>query len=152
METVIACLGAIDLDPCSNAGAPNVPAGEHYTREQNGLIRPWAGRVYMNPPYGEIEAWIDKLCAEVARPAGVMEAIALVPARTDTQWFRALRDFTCCFVEGRLTFIGNENPAPFPSAVFYLGDDIDKFCRHFDPVGDIWQRIMSPRSRLTRSA
>lgn len=143
LDAVVACLGAIDLDPCSNDGLPNVPAAQHYTREQNGLALPWNGRIYMNPPYGrEIEEWVTKLVAEHRRPeGGVTEAIALVPARTDTQWFIELRDFTCCFVTGRLTFIGNNDPAPFPSAVFYLGDDLGKFFHYFDPFGDIWQRI-----------
>ena len=142
VEAVIACLGAIDLDPCSNTGSPNVPAATHYTSAENGLTRAWCGRVYMNPPYGrEIDDWVTKLCAEHIRPDGVDEAIALLPARTDTQWFLKLRDFVCCFVEGRLTFIGNKDPAPFPSVVVYLGEDIGKFYHHFSPFGDVWRRL-----------
>ena len=94
IEAVVACLGTIDLDPCSNAeGKPNVPARKHYTAADDGLSKQWRGRVYMNPPYGdEIDAWVAKLCEE--HQAGrVPEAIALVPARTDTEWFARLRDF-----------------------------------------------------------
>jgi len=141
LEAVIACLGAIDLDPCSNDGPPNVPAAKHYARTDDGLTQPWCGRVYMNPPYGrEIDAWVAKLCEEHAH-GGVEEAIALVPARTDTQWFARLRDFKCCFVSGRLTFIGNDDPAPFPSAIVYLGNDEGKFYRCFAAFGDIWERM-----------
>jgi hypothetical protein len=140
LDAVVACLGQIDLDPCSNGGR-NVPAMRHFTSVENGLDQPWQGTVYMNPPYGrEIDAWVTKLCAEHARPGGVTEAIALVPARTDTQWFLKLRDYVCCFVTGRLTFVGNDDPAPFPSALFYLGEDEGKFCRCFEAFGDVWQR------------
>jgi len=140
VAAVAECLGGINLDPCSDAAA-TVPAAQHYTEKDDGLALPWSGTVYMNPPYGrDIDEWVAKLCAE-HQNGGVTEAIALVPARTDTQWFRRLRDFPCCFIEGRLTFVGNDDPAPFPSAVFYLGNDIGKFYHHFAGLGDIWQRI-----------
>jgi len=144
IELVVACLGEIDLDPCSNPGTPNVPAKVHYTVADDALQQPWGGRIYMNPPYGrEIDTWISKLCAEYERrDNGVTAAIALLPARTDTQWFKRLRNYPCCFVEGRLTFIGNEDPAPFPSAVFYLGDNIEQFCHCFHDLGDIWALLV----------
>jgi len=143
IDATLECFGGqIDLDPCSNdIGDPNVPAEHHYTADEDGLSYQWLGRVYMNPPYGrEIKKWVDKLCSE--HEAGrIDEAIALVPSRTDTKWFARLRDYPVCFVRGRLTFIGNEDPAPFPSAVFYLGNDIDKFFYSFQHLGDIWQKI-----------
>jgi DNA N-6-adenine-methyltransferase Dam len=137
--------GTIDLDPCSNSATePHVPAKQHYVQKDDGLSLSWGGRVYMNPPYGrEIDAWVKKLCDEY-ETGGVTEAIALVPARTDTAWFRRLRNYVCCFITGRLTFIGNDDPAPFPSAVFYLGDDVGMFYHHFvreRELGDVWQRI-----------
>jgi hypothetical protein len=140
IDAVVECLGEIALDPCSDITA-TVPATQRYTEKDDGLALPWAGTVYMNPPYGrDIDDWVAKLCEEHAA-GGVTEAIALLPARTDTQWFRRLRDFPCCFIEGRLTFIGNDDPAPFPSAVFYLGSDVAKFCRHFSTLGDVWRRV-----------
>jgi hypothetical protein len=72
----------------------------------------------LNPPYGhEIDDWIAKLVAE--HEAGrVTEAIALVPARVDTEWFRRLDPFPRCFVFGRLTFANAGTPAPFrPSSI-----------------------------------
>jgi hypothetical protein len=146
-ETIVlptlACLGKIDLDPCSEGGeSPNVPAHAHYTFADDGLTHSWNGRIYMNPPYGrEIGDWVEKLCSE--HEAGrVTQAIALLPSRTDTQWWRRLRAYPVCFVQGRLTFVGSEDPAPFPSAVFYLGPDVAKFCRAFDHLGDVYRRIV----------
>ena len=44
LDAVIACLGAIDLDPASTAGEiPNVPGARHYTAQDNGLVQPWGG-------------------------------------------------------------------------------------------------------------
>jgi hypothetical protein len=95
----------------------------------------------MNPPYGrEIDRWVEKRCHEHEH-GEVIEAVALLPARPDTQWFKRLRNYACCFVEGRLTFIGNDDPAPFPSVLFYFGEDLGKFVHYFEELGDIWQRV-----------
>ena len=64
-------MGAIDLDPCSNSREiPNVPAARHYTAQDNGLVQPWEGRVFLNPPFGPgVEQWFSKLYLErVRRP------------------------------------------------------------------------------------
>lgn len=142
IERTLKVLGKIDLDPCSNSKTnPNVKAKKHYTVEDDGLSQKWSGRVYMNPPYGrEIEDWITKLCKS-HESGDVTEAIALVPARVDTQWWSKLRNYPVCFVSGRLKFGDAENSAPFPSAVVYLGNEIDKFYYAFCDLGDIWQRI-----------
>lgn len=139
---VVEVLGAVDLDPCSNTfGEPAVPAASRFTEADDGLASPWHGRVYMNPPYGAaIGAWVEKLRAEHAGGT-VTEAIALVPARTDTAWFAALRDCAVCFVRGRLRFSGSDNSAPFPSVLAYFGDGRDRFAETFAPVGDIWVRL-----------
>ncbi len=139
-----------DLDPCSNShDTPNVAAHRHYTAEDDGLKKPWAGRVFMNPPYGrEVPAWITKVRKEWAR-GKVSELIALLPARTDTEWFNHLTadtdDAVICFLFGRLTFIGNNDPAPFPSMVVYFGPKHDVFADIFVQQGSLWQRPAKPR-------
>lgn len=144
IDAVIECMGAIDLDPCSNSYEnPNVPAEFHFTQADDGLSRHWAGRVYMNPPYGrEIGKWVEKLCSEYEL-GNVTEAIALVPARTDTDWFDRLIDGyrPQCFVHGRLVFIGNDNSAPFPSAIVYLGDNLESFFHTFRSFGRVVQEL-----------
>lgn len=136
IERVVKVFGKIDLDPCADP-ALTVPALRHFTKQNDGLVQAWAGRVYMNPPYGDgIQQWVEKLCAE----PGVIEAIALVPARTDTAWFRLLRDYPVCFISGRLKFSQHDNSAPFPSAVFYRGADWHPFYDGFSDLGDIWTR------------
>lgn len=141
IAAVRSALGGIDLDPCSNTGTPNVPARRHFTEKDDGLAREWSGRVYMNPPYGGVIAqWVSKLRDEF--DAGrVKAAIALVPARTDTEWFSTFRDCVLCFVRGRLRFSNSEASAPFPSVVAYMGPDPKRFSEAFRDVGDIWKRM-----------
>ncbi|MEG3437675.1 DNA N-6-adenine-methyltransferase [Pannus brasiliensis CCIBt3594] len=139
LDLVLEVLGEIGLDPCSNLGK-NVPANRHYTKEDDGLHKNWeAETLFMNPPYGrEIGEWVEKLvwAYEVGR---VKEAIALVPAKTDTKWFSRFYGYYVCFWRGRITFVNNEDPAQFPNAVFYLGDDPEKFIKVFRRKGDIYK-------------
>lgn len=138
IERVVYMLGEIDLDPCSNEGKPNIPARQHFTYADNGLSHPWYGRLYMNPPYGRAMAqWIVYLCTEYEE-GRVIEALCLVPARTDTQWFRRLKKYPRCCLWGRLRFVGAENSAPFPSMVVYLGTHIKRFQQYFGDIGDIY--------------
>jgi hypothetical protein len=141
IERVLAVFGGrIDLDPCSNSTTkPNVPAAKHFTLKEDGLWHVWKGRVYMNPPYGQdIGRWVERLCTQY-EAGGVVEAIALVPARTDTEWFERFREYCRCFLRGRLRFSGHENTAPFPSMVVYLGTRAGRFARVFGRLGDVYE-------------
>lgn len=134
--------GSISLDPCSNSKEkPNIPAGTHYTKADDGLSQEWFGRVYVNPPYGRvIQEWTDKAADEYE--AGNLEAaILLVPARTDTAWMARLRAYPRCFVRGRLKFSNSPDAAPFPSCVVYLGPDESRFARVFSQFGDVYKLI-----------
>ena len=142
VQRVAAAMGGIDLDPCSNSRTePNVPAEAHFTAENDGLAQPWFGRVYMNPPYGRVIGhWIEKLASEY-EAGRVTEAIALVPARTDTAWFRRLPSAYLCFVSGRLEFSQAGVGAPFPSALFYLGERSAAFLSAFADFGMLYRRL-----------
>lgn len=142
LRRVVEVLGGIDLDPCSDGEpGPNVPAGHHFTQSEDGLNQAWFGRVFMNPPYGqEIADWVEKLIGEFENDR-VAEAVALLPARTDTAWFRSLRPYPRCFLHGRLKFSGHENSAPFPSMTVYLGGHTKRFGEAFTEVGDIYVAV-----------
>lgn len=150
LERVVAVMGGIDLDPCSNShDEPNVPAEACFTKEDEGLNREWHGRVFMNPPYGdEIHAWTEKLADEFAS-GRVTQAIALVPARTDTGWWHKLitDDRYWClvhFLKGRLKFGSAESGAPFPSALIYLGDRRALFVETLQKDGISYQPLHDP--------
>jgi hypothetical protein len=130
--------GKVDVDPCADPGR-TFPASEHFTIDDNGLLKRWAGRVYMNPPYGRgISAWTTKLRDEL-RDGWATEAVALLPARTDTTWWHELAPPVVCLIRGRLQFSGYEQSAPFPSAAVYFGRHRGTFVRAFAPLGLIYE-------------
>jgi len=107
--------GPFDLDPC--ATGENATCARYFTKDDDGLSQVWAGRVFMNPPYGrEIGRWMRKAWESSQSTAGLV--VCLVPARTDTAWWHnyAMRG-EIEFIRGRLRFGGAQSAAPFPSAV-----------------------------------
>lgn len=139
LDRTIKLFGEIDLDPCSNNPfQPNVIALNHFTKKDDSLKKDWFGKVYMNPPYGtELPKWTDKLDGEYQK-ANVTEAIVLIPSRTDTGWFRGLKEYPRCFIWGRLKFSGQKNCAPFPSMAVYLGINTESFYQIYKDIGDIY--------------
>lgn len=98
---IIQALGEFDLDPCAPINRPWSTAKKHYTIHDNGLLLPWEGRVWLNPPYGkEMEIWLHKM-------AQYRQGIALTFARTDTNAFHQyvfpVAD-SIFFVQQRITF------------------------------------------------
>lgn len=140
VAAVAKALGTIDLDPCAEPERA-VPAARHLTAADDGLTQEWVGRIYMNPPYGRsIGDWTGKLRAEHA--AGrVSEAIALLPARTETDWWASLDAEYICFIHGRLAFSDGETSAPFPSAAVYLGPNGQGFADTFAELGPVYRRV-----------
>ncbi|WP_439564935.1 DNA N-6-adenine-methyltransferase [Microcella sp.] len=138
-------LGAIDLDPASNSHeAPWVPAKTHFTASDDGLAHAWRGRVFLNPPFDRSpRQWVQKL-HDHHLAGDVPEAIALLPARTNTQWMRVLAPYPRCFLWGRLRFSDSAGEAQFPSVLIYLGGRTEAFASHFGEVGDVYAHVTSP--------
>lgn len=100
-RSILDKLGGFDLDPCAPITRPWPTAAQHFTAEDDGLLHVWFGRVWCNPPFGrEAVKWLRR-CAQHGN------AIALVPARTETLWFYetvwGVAD-AVCFLRGRPTF------------------------------------------------
>lgn len=134
-------MGGIDLDPASDSGH-NVTAAFHYTREDDGLSRPWSGRVWLNPPFGPgVGVWFAKLAAEF-RAGSVSEAVVLWKAATETAaWRTLIRSASrVCLPHRRIAFDGpgSRTSPTFSPALFYLGDRPDRFAAAFGDLGDIW--------------
>lgn len=133
----------IDLDPASSPLAnQTVRATEFYTKDDNGLVRPWYGRVWLNPPYAQplIQHFIERMVEHVAS-GDVAEAIVLVNNATDTRWFQLLAKHAAavCFPRGRIRYLDKTGqPALTPlqgQALLYCGINRDVFERVFSRFG-----------------
>jgi hypothetical protein len=97
----LAALGPFDLDPCAAPDPRPWPtATRHYTAADDGLRQPWAGRVWLNPPYSTAGVWLQRL---VQHRIGT----ALIFARTDTaavQEHVLLQSTAVLFIRGRVRF------------------------------------------------
>ncbi len=78
---LVQSLGRFDLDPCACRFQSRPLADQQYLLpEQNGLLLPWVGRVWCNPPFSELNPWIRRFLAHG-------NGILICPARTETLWF-----------------------------------------------------------------
>lgn len=96
------------------AAAPhNAKCERFFTREDNGLLQSWAGeRVWCNPPYSGLDAWLRKAWQEYPDTRGI---VMLLPAnRVEQKWWQdhvePYRDrpgspLTVEFLPGRMRFI-----------------------------------------------
>ncbi len=117
-------LGPFDLDPCAADPMPWSTAGTMWTAEDDGRLREWFGRVWLNPPYGpELGDWL-RLMAIHGR------GMALVFARTETRAFHRHvwpRASALRFIRGRINFYtpdGKRSPqnAGGPSVLIAYGE------------------------------
>ena len=110
------------LDPASTH--ENAKCEKHYTLADNGLLLPWGGSVFCNPPYGrELPVWVEKAYMESLDGSLV---VMLIPARTDTRIWHDLifPNATVAFMRGRVHF-GQAGPAPFPTALIRFGGEYE---------------------------
>lgn len=101
---IFAALGlTFDLDPCSPGPGHWVPARRVYTLADDGLIQPWAGVVFMNPPFGGRNGQVPWLGRWLAHGNG----IAIVRAYTSAGWFHdyAILAETAVFPRGKTKFL-----------------------------------------------
>lgn len=143
IEAACRVMGGIDLDPASSDRANEiVQATTYFTKENSGLARPWAGRVWMNPPYAKDLIWpfCERLCEFVA-DGDVSQAVVLVNNATETAAFQRLAELAAamCFHAKRIKYLNIElRPVETPlqgQAFVYFGDRVDAFRDEFCQFG-----------------
>ena len=96
-----------------------------FTEADDGLTQDWARPFYCNPPYSQVEAWLDKANREVRRHK--ITGLLLTFAKTDTNWWHRHVEgqHETHFHKGRIVFLRDGKPklrrdgglsgAPYPS-------------------------------------
>ena len=134
-------MGGIDLDPASTVRANEIiGATTFYTAEEDGLAKPWEGRVWLNPPYAQ--PLVEQFCRRLVEEYGagkVTQSCALVNNATETAWFQGLAAVASglCFPQGRVKFWHPEREsAPLQGqTVVYMGPNPVLFRREFGEFG-----------------
>lgn len=102
-------LGVFDLDPCGAPGYELATETFQIDDGQDGLILPWNGRVWLNPPYGK------EAPPFLAKMAEHKNGIAFIFARTET---KAFFDYVwnsataILFLKGRVKFMLDDFTTP----------------------------------------
>lgn len=151
--------GPFDLDPAGNPDSyatqmcrtfctPEgtfrwTPDGPPKIADDDGLHWPWIGRVFINPPYRRVEAWVER--GVDAAKAGALVVMLLLPS-TDSAWFhkyvwdkrlhRPREGVEARFLQGRIRFI---HPDPAKRETDFKG---------FRPVSGNLLVVFHPREAL----
>lgn len=151
LSAVYETIGIPDLDPaCNPDGEPNVKAKKYFRKCDDGLSHDWVGTVFLNPPYGRsIPAWIQKLVSEYIY-GDVIAAIALVPNKTDTNWWLTLAGNSpaLCAIHRRVRYLTPDRKVlrqgTFGSAAVLLASDTRTIAR-FEQVWGRFGMIWTPK-------
>ena len=130
-------LGTIELDPAtSDIAQRRVQAIQFFTEKDNGLNKPWEGKVFCNPPYSAalIKKFTQKFHDEYFR-GNMVEGIMLTNSGTDTGWNIPLSKGVQAYTIGRISFLqpdGTEKGKPGRGQLFtYFGPNPTKFIEVF---------------------
>jgi len=81
---LVRSLGAFDLDPCgSHLQSQNLAATVYRLPNHNGLLEPWSGRVWCNPPFSHMATWAQRFAVHA-------NGIMICPARYQYTWTHVL--------------------------------------------------------------
>jgi hypothetical protein len=129
-----------DLDPAApKGGLPWIPAQKFYCKEDDGLVQPWHGLVWLNPPYGaETGKWLKRMHEH-------RQGIALVFSRTDSRWFHdyATKADAILYVRRRIRFVdangetGKSSPGCGSILIGWGGDAVSALETVEDELGHL---------------
>lgn len=126
-------IDGFDLDPCTSDEFTSI-AKESY--EVGGIKKGWKGDVWLNPPYSDIGPWLKKVQREIEF-GNADRVFALVPYRTQTQWFQNNVSLVSaiCFVEGCISFGDSDDTAPFGNIILYYGELSETIVNALSEIG-----------------
>lgn len=139
---LVRMLGEFDLDPCACPHQPWQLAKKSYALpEADGLVRPWEGRVFCNPPYGpHVAEWVKRMSVHG-------NGILLIFSRTETEawkWVWRTGD-AFLFPTGRVSFYRPNGKraasGTAPSALIAYGENNVKALRECGIAGAFFRRV-----------
>lgn len=150
IEAARDAMGGITTDPASHFDAQRrcVQADVWYSKAQNGLRTdlPWAGNVWLNPPYGRGEgsarAFTDRLVREL-ETGNVQQAITCLNVASSTAlWFAPIWDTAALHLvwRGRPDFWLPDKAESSPTKgiiLSYFGAHPERFSQHFQEHGTL---------------
>lgn len=142
------------LDVAASADNAKTPDFFDGTPGRDGLVQPWHGRVWCNPPYnpkGEIERWLQKALEEAAR--GVFSAF-LIPMASSRGYFNNIiipYGMWWTF-NGRIAFgdpLSKERSSPKQDNLLVVFDPASTVCGHMGVrdrlTGEVvWRSALTP--------
>lgn len=145
IEAARLLMGSIDTDPATNDSANKIiKAKWFYTIVNDGLAHSWLGNVWLNPPYNMpiIEWFVDKAIREYEN-RNSSNIVVLTNNSTDTEWFHKLLKYPVCVTKGRIKFWNGDKSLGTRQgqALFYLGEDIQKFADIFNNFGAVLSKL-----------
>jgi hypothetical protein len=116
-EPLSEALGGFDLDPAAGC-EPTQIAHQRYTKADDGLVEPWFGTVWLNPPFSQRVHWYRRLVDHYERGA-VDAAAAIAPTDFSADWFHDwfARADAIGLLDGRDWYIGHGSSPSFATAV-----------------------------------
>ena len=150
VEKVREVLGDIDLDPASNPVANEVvKARRIYTKDDDGLVQDWHGKVFLNPPFGSetMSRFVEKLISEY-QSGNVPEAIMLTDSLSLPNWFsKAIAACNAMFIDKDRFFYWdasrNTQRGWSKGCLFYFGSNRQAFNQTFKADGVILTRYQT---------
>ena len=164
IEAARRTMGGIDLDPASDEEANRIVKAERYFGvADDGLLQPWAGRVWLNPPFGarDTRKFVGKLVS-CYDEGGIEQACVLLiitpgsggkpgNVATANSGGTLIGRFPFCYPFGKVLFL---RPYPLPSSdiqfpvfVFYLGPHVKAFAHEFSALGAVCGPLAQYRSQ-----
>lgn len=143
LDLVLAQWGSIDLDPCWDPESI-VQASTCYDirRGEDGLLLPWQGKVWLNPPYSDPAPWLHRAVLHASEGG---EVLALVVAAVGSSyWRRLVWPFaSVCALSPRPKFSRPKSLGPKRSAtqidhaVLYYGQHHVQFATQWATRGEL---------------
>ena len=138
--------GGVDLDPCACDGQLVQAKTRFY---ETGLDKEWFGNVFVNEPFNELRAWLEKCQLEAVSGVFPPRIVNLCPWRSRRKWFRqAYRSAQGVMLLDPVTFYdsttlepwasksGYETQFPENCCLLYWGPERDRFFEAFAHAGE----------------